>query len=174
MQRPPIHLLMGLWTEYILVHGYISSLQSAETGRDTCHTEILTITTTTRSTPKSLCQELMGASGPQRQVRGHLQSAVTHWMARWLQVQASLEKRKENTVTSDGGGGISPLTHVSDSQTDRCHATQVVLIWSVTYKVEEHYQTAGLGLQLWALWNRNHMRGVFRSIKTNTQRLNRN
>lgn len=30
-QTPPMHLFSGLWTEYILVHGYSSSLQSADT-----------------------------------------------------------------------------------------------------------------------------------------------
>lgn len=39
---------------------------------------------------------------------------------------------------------------------------------------KEAYPAVVPGLQLRALWNRNHMRGVFRGIKTNTQGLNRN
>lgn len=160
---------MGRWTEYILVQGYISSLQSARDTRYMTYWNCINHNDETKHT-KHCAQQFIGP--PERQFRGHLQSAVTHWLARRLQVPpCSLETRKENTIRLGKHLTSEPLQWLTNGQLS-CNTSRPDLkcdLWG-----EEHYQPAGLGLQLRALWNRNHMRGVFRSIKTNTQRLNHN
>lgn len=117
---------------------------------------------------KMLCQQFM--LPPERHF--YLHSAVTHWLARRLQVpQESLEARRENTIRLGKHLTSDPLQWFTDWQMS-CNITRTDLkcdLWG-----EEHYHPAGFGLQLWALWNRNHMRGVFCSMKTNTQRLSHN
>lgn len=74
---------------------------------------------------------------PERQLKGHLQSAVTHWLARFLQVpRFPLETRKENRIRLG-----THLNQSNDSQTDRC----LVLISSVTYEEKSITSLLGLG-----------------------------
>lgn len=131
--------------------------------QDMCVTEVVSITVT-GGNMLNFVPTVQGAS--RRPFKCHIQSAVTHWLARRLQLlQCSLEAGKENRIrfgkhlSSDPHQWLTGITR-PDLKCD---------LWE-----EDHYQPAGFGLQLWALWNRNHMRGVFRSTKTNTLRLNRN
>lgn len=122
---------------------------------------------------RTLWRQFVGP--PERQFRGHFQYVVTHWLARCLQVpHRSLETTgggKKNTIRLGKHLPSNPLQWLTDGQMS-CNRSRPDLkcdLWG-----EEYYQPAGFGLQLWGLWNRNHMRGVFCNIKTNTQRLNRN
>lgn len=101
--------------------------------------------------------------------------------------EASWEAVQRSICRHSLAGMVPPGAWVLSRNKDRKHDQKTSQQWLTDWQMscsttdlkcdlwgDEHYQPAGFGLQLWALWNRNHMRGVFRSIKTNTQRLNRN
>lgn len=124
---------MGLWTEYILVQGYISSLQSAETGDE----EESSVGVKGRGSQKraGICDSLRGKVAAGATVFSENERRQWDW---------EMEVMRPNRSRSGG----RPR--------------------------EEAYPAVVPGLQLRALWNRNHMRGVFCGIKTNTQGLNHN
>lgn len=159
---------MGLWTEYILVQGYISSLQSAETE----YTDWNCINHNDRLKHTKRCaSSSWSVLGVSSEVVSNL--SLTGWQgaSRCRSALYRQEKKQNKKTTIRVGEHLTSdsLLWFTNRQMS-CNITHPGLkcdLWG-----KEHYQPAGLGLQLLVLWNRNHMRGVFRSIKTNTQRLN--